>query len=286
MIYIKIDKTEKERINKILNSRTWSFSSVNCYRNCHKCFYLSYLHEPRLERDENAFAQWGTLGHSIFERYADGAIELYEMGEIYENEYDETVTLDFPPNKYVDLNSNYYDKGLSYFENFNGFPDNWEPVDSEKEFHLDIDGNKFIGYIDLIVRDKNTGRYIIVDHKSKSKFENATVLREYARQLYLYSLYIKETYGEYPSQLIFNMFRANQIVTIEFEETDIKEAVKWFTDTIQEIKKDRKFQDVIAAKYRLKKKSLREFKKDDFFCNELCSCRSYCKRSRDYVKVE
>ena len=268
----------------MLDDKTWSFSSVNSYENCPKCFYLSYLQDPPLEKDQNAFAQWGSHGHSLFERYVDGEIELYEMGEIYEKEYDEKVTLKFPPNKYVDLGESYHDKGKEYFENWEGFPDNWELVESEREIHLDIGGNTFIGFIDLIVKDKNTGRYIVVDHKSKSKFKNDEERDEYARQLYLYALYIKAEYGEFPSHLIFNMFRANDVVTIEFDEKNLGKAVEWFVTTIEKIKKDDKFLDKIAIEYKKKGKPLKEYKKDDFFCSNLCSVRSWCNRSRCYKK--
>ena len=284
MAKIKIDKVERYRIDFMLDDKTWSFSSVNSYENCPKCFYLSYLQDPPLEKDQNAFAQWGSHGHSLFERYVDGELELYEMGETYEKEYDEKVTLRFPPNKYVDLNESYHDKGKEYFETWEGFPDSWELVGSEREVHLDIGGNTFIGFIDLIVKDKNTGRYIVVDHKSKSKFKNEEERDEYARQLYLYALYIKAEYGEFPSHLIFNMFRANDVVTIDFDEKNLEKAVFWFKNTIENIKKDNKFDDKITILFRQKKKPLKEFKKDDFFCNELCSVRSYCNRSRCYKK--
>ena len=270
----------------MLDDKTWSFSSVNSYENCPKCLYLSYLQDPSLEKDDNAFAQWGKLGHSLFERYVDGEIELYEMGEIYEKEYDEAVTLRFPPNKYVDLGESYHDKGKEYFENWEGFPDNWELIESEREIHLDIEGNTFIGFIDLIVRDKNTGRYIVVDHKSKSKFKDEKEKEEYARQLYLYALYIKDEYGEFPSHLIFNMFRANDVVTIEFDEKNLEKAVEWFRDTIKKIKNDNKFEDKIAIEYKKKGKSLKQYKKDSFFCNFLCGTRRYCLRSRDYKRGE
>lgn len=268
----------------MLDDKTWSFSSVNSYENCPKCFYLSYLQDPPLEKDQNAFAQWGTLGHSLFERYVDGELELYELGETYQKEYDEAVTLRFPPNKYVDLNKSYHDKGKEYFETWEGFPDSWELVESEREIHLDIGGNTFIGFIDLIVKDKNTGRYIVVDHKSKSKFKNEEERDEYARQLYLYALYIKAEYGEFPSHLIFNMFRANDVVTIDFDEENLEKAVEWFKNTIKNIKKDNKFDDKITILWKAKGKKLKDFKKDDFFCNELCSVRSYCNRSRCYKK--
>ena len=281
---IKIDKVERYRIDFMLDDKTWSFSSVNSYENCPKCFYLSYLQDPSLEKDQNAFAQWGTLGHSLFERYVDGEIELYELGKVYEEEYDKAVTLKFPPNKYVDLNESYHDKGKEYFENWEGFPNNWELIESEREIHLDIEGNTFIGFIDLIVRDKNTGRYIVVDHKSKSKFKNEQEKEEYARQLYLYALYIKKKYGEFPSHLIFNMFRADDVVTIEFDEQALERAVDWFKNTIEKIKKDDKFDDKIVISRRKKGLPMKGFKKDDFFCNFLCGTRRFCLRSKDYKR--
>ena len=268
----------------MLDNKVWSFSSINCYKNCPKCFYLSYLQEPSLNKDENAFAQWGTLGHSLFERYANGELELYELFSAYENEYNEKVTLKFPPNKYVDLGTSYHDNGLEYFKNFDGFPDNWEIVDSEREINLTINGNVFIGFIDLLVKDKDTGKYIIVDHKSKSYFKDDNERDEYARQLYLYSLYVKEEFGEYPSHLIFNMFRANDVVTIPFDEKSLLNTVEWFSDTLNNIKSSTNFDDKITILFKQKNKPLKSFKKNDFFCNYLCSVRSYCNRSKDYKK--
>lgn len=279
-----MDKLEQYKIKFALDNRTWSFSSVNCYKNCPRCFYLSYLKDPPIEKVNNAFAQWGTLGHSLFERYVDGALELYELGDTYEKEYYTQVTLAFPPNKYVDLNASYHDKGLEYFENFDGFPENWELIESETEVRLGIDGVKFVGYIDLIVRDRNTGKYIVVDHKSKSKFKDEKEEAEYARQLYLYSLYIKEKYSEYPSHLIFNMFRSNNIVIIKFSKESLNDAKNWFKNTVETIKKDTKFADMVALDYEKKRKSLRDFKKDSFFCNYLCSCRKFCERSKDCIE--
>ena len=279
-----MDKLEQYKIKFMLDDRVWSFSSVNCYENCPKCFYLSYLQDPPLEKVNNAFAQWGTLGHSLFERYTDGTLELYELGSTYEKEYYERVNLTFPPNKYVDLNESYHDKGLEYFESFNGFPDNWDLIDSEREIHLNINGNEFIGFIDLIVRDRNTNKYIIVDHKSKSKFKNDKEKAEYARQLYLYSLYIKKEFNEFPSHLIFNMFRADDTVTIEFNEQDFNDSIQWFTQTITKIKDDNTFTDKIGLQYAKKGKPLGEFKKDDFFCNHLCGVREHCCWSKDCIE--
>ena len=277
-----ISKLDKLKIDFILDDKVWSFSSISNYNNCPKCFYLSYLQDPPLDKESNAFAQWGTLCHSLLERYVKDELELYELGAKYEEEYDKIVTLFFPFNKYVDLNEKYYLYGKEYFNSFNGFSDDWEIVDSEKEIHLDINGNMFIGYIDLIVRDKNNREYIIIDHKSKAKFKDEKEQAEYARQLYLYSLYIKQTYGKYPSRLIFNMFRANEIINIAFNEQALNEAVNWFVNSIKDIKKDNKFLDKIKIRYIKNKKRLKDFKRDDYFCNNLCGVRRFCMRSREY----
>ena len=100
----------------------------------------------------------------------------------------------------------------------------------------------------------------------------------------MYALYIKAEYGEFPSHLIFNMFRANDVVTIDFDEKNLEKAVEWFKNTIEKIKKDDKFDDKIVILWKKKGKKLKDFKKDDFFCNNLCGVRSYCNRSKFYKK--
>lgn len=268
----------------ILENFTWSFSSINTYNNCPLCFYLTYLCNPKLERVQNAFAQWGTLCHSLFERYAKGDLELFELGQVYQSEYNDEVKLKFPYNKYVDLGEKYYKTGFEYFNKFDGFNDNWDIICVEQKVDISIQDNKFVGYIDLVVEEKTSKDIIIIDHKSKSAFKNETELKEYARQLYLYSIFIKQIYGKYPSKLMFNMFRADELVEIDFDLNELQETVNWLLDIIQKIKSDMKFIDKIASSYKSNCKSLKNFKKSDFQCNELCSVRPYCIRSKDYKK--
>ena len=82
------------------------------------------------------------------------------------------------------------------------------------------------------------------------------------------------------------MFRANDVVTIDFDEKNLENAVFWFKNTIENIKKDDKFLDKITILWKKKGKKLKDFKKDDYFCNHLCGVRRYCLRSRDYKRDE
>lgn len=264
---MKIDTIRKEIV---LDTICWSFSSVNTYATCPYNFYLHYIEGK--ESIGNAFAEWGSLVHKILEDYFKGKVEIYELCDYYKGLYSNFMEHRFP----FRLEDKYYEAGEKYLANFNGFSQNWEVVGIEEKVQLEIDGNSFVGYIDLVVKDKDDGKFIIIDHKSKNGFKNKEEEGKYARQLYLYSLAIKEKYGEYPKKLILNMFRTDKVVEIPFNEEELKEAQKWFTDTINQIKQDTKFLDKIKQS----KKKIKDFKNNDFFCNELCGCRYCCKRAK------
>ena len=247
----------------ILDSFTWSFSRINAYEQCPRMFKMTYI--DCLGQEENTFAQFGTFGHSLLEQYFNNKLEFFELSQIYEEKYRDNVKLKFPPNAYVNLNETYYKAGREYFDNFEGFYNDCEVLGIEEEIRIKIGEYDFLGYIDLILKSKDG--IIIVDHKSKSKFKSKKEKRDYLRQLYLYSIYVYEKFGEYPIKLIFNMFRNNTIIEEPFNIEALEEAKKWCLDSIAKIYNDTEFAT----------------KSDDFFCNWLCSTRSNCICSDKYL---
>lgn len=233
----------------------WSFSRLNSFHGCKHAWYRSYILKERGEG--NSFAEYGLLVHAIFEAYAKGDLEVYELVNEFEKQYDSKVW-DFPPNKYVDLSESYKNQGIEYFTNFDGF-DDYKIIGIEKKIEFKIDDYKFIGYVDSLLEDKNNN-LIIQDYKSKAKFKSKKEKKEYARQLYIYAIPIIDEYKKYPSKLIFNMFRKNEIVEIPFNKKDLEEARKWVLDTIEMISKEKKF----------------EAKVDSFMCSQLCNHRFQC----------
>lgn len=264
------------KVKNILDSMRFSFSSVNAYATCPKMFYLTYI--KKADKVQNAFSQWGSFGHSILEKYYKGELELFELSEIYEDGYDENVNLKFPDNVYVDLNETYRSAGKKYFDNFEDDFYDYEVIGVEQKIEVTIGKYRFVGYIDLILKDDNG--YYICDHKSKSGFKSKSELRHYLFQLYIYSKYIYETYGEYPIGLIFNMFRKGDIVREPFDLNEYSKALNWAKSTIDVLYEDKDFKDKIVLSYLAKKKDIKEFKKDDFFCNALCSVRKSCPRAK------
>lgn len=61
--------------------------------------------------------------------------------------FDEVIE-EFPPNKYVDMQQTYYEKGLDYFNNIDLIFDDYEILGVEKEVRFKIDEYDFIGFID------------------------------------------------------------------------------------------------------------------------------------------
>ncbi len=248
----------------ILQDIIWSYSRLKCYQICPKSFRLKYI--DGVVDESSSFSEYGTLFHSIFERYYTNKLAIYELGQVYEQEYAAIVRTPFPPNAYNNLNETYYDKGKEYLDKFSDPFSQFKIIEVEKEFFTDIQGNAVKGFIDLILQDDN-GNYIIVDHKSRGKFRSNKEKDEFLVQLYLYGKYIKDKYGVFPSKLCFNKFRANQIVWEDFKEEKYNIALQWVTDIINAIKNDTEFIAILD---------------NTFFCNFLCGSRCKCCNSNCY----
>lgn len=279
----------------ILDGMRWSYSSVNTYDTCPQAFRLGYL--DALPRVDNAFSDWGTFMHSLMERYFKGEIEFFELSQLYQQEYTKNVTNAFPPNKFCDLGERYFNAGKEYLDQFDGGAfEQYEIVSVERRVELDIDGRPFVGVIDLILHGEDG--YIILDHKSKSAFKSKREQAEYVRQLYLYAIYIKEQYEEWPIKLVFHMVRdGGKLVEIPFDEKAADDARQWFVSTIDAIYRDEAFESTpnrlrrqikeLAKQQergeigfqdylKQKKKMETELNKTSFFCHQLCGSRMCC----------
>ena len=127
----------------------------------------------------------------------------------------------------------------------------YEIIGVEEEVVTEINGYKFTGFIDLLVKHKERNEYTIIDHKSSAyplKKDGKTVLKKseedfikYKRQMYLYCKYVFEKYGEYPKWIMWNHFKEQKFVKIPFLKSEYKETIKWFSDTIKSIEKDNKY---------------------------------------------
>lgn len=249
----------------ILNGMRWSYSALNTYETCPAAFKMIYIDGTK--RSQNAFAEWGSLMHKILEQYYTGEIELFDLPEKYDEAYAEYVKHRFPFNRFANLNHTYKDSGRDYLAAFEDPFHKYEIIGVEHRFETKICGHPFIGVIDLILRDKNSGYFTICDHKSH-KFKNKAEISDYLKQLYLYSEHIKEQFGEYPRQLVFNPLRGDDgPIHNAFDPAEYEKTLKWFDDTVKKIYADEHF----------------ACHPDKFYCDNLCSVNSFCRESRHYI---
>ena len=236
---MEVWNSSPEEIKKKIENMTWSFSRVNSLSQCKYCWILSYVEGN--EELPNAYAQFGTLCHETLEKFLKGELNIFNAIEYYREHYPEYVTCDFPPNKYVDLGQKTYDQGEEYFLNLDFDFDKYEILGVEKEVRFKVGKYPFKGFIDLLLRDKETKEVIIVDHKtssftylkrggvSKADADHFTAFR---RQLYLYSIPVIEKYGKV-DYLVWNMIRDQRKIKIPFNEAEYLEAQNWATKQIQ-----------------------------------------------------
>ena len=230
-----------------LKKKVWSFSSVKSFEQCPYSFYLHYVAEE--QELPNSFAQSGGYVHELLEKAYKKELYEFELADEFEAHYSENVTERFP---FYNMAKSYYETSLEYLRTFE-IDDNYDIIGVEKEIHCEIGEYKFVGYIDLLLRDKADGRLIIVDHKSKSAFKKGEK-EQYLLQLYLYSKKVYEEYCEYPKELWFNLYRAQKIVKSEFKEGDYTAALDWFKVAVDTILQEQEW----------------ECKPDSWFCANLC----------------
>lgn len=257
----------ENELDFILDNMQWSFSRLNSYYHCPYSWYLTYI---ELNKGVNsAFAEYGEVCHKVLEEYLKGKIDIWDLEDRYNTLWQEIVIHDFPSNKYVNLQEEYYQLGLSYFNNAFFDFEKYDILGVEKEVHFTISDKPFIGFIDLLLRDKNTDEIIIIDHKSSNikKKKNGEISKtsqahfeEFKKQLYLYSMPIIAEYGKV-NKLMWNLFRINDKIIISWNENDYKDTLKWVEDTINLIDKTSVWLPDNSKTY---------------YCNVLCSHRNIC----------
>lgn len=242
----------------ILEDMIFSFSNLSMFEQCPYSWYLKYIEDRN--RTSNRYADFGSYCHKILEMYANEEIQKSDLLEYYAEYFDENNELLIETSSY----DKYYCDGATYFKNCNLDLTKYEVLGVEKKVEFEIDGHKFIGFIDLLLKD---GKDIIVlDHKSseypygksgKIKKKSIDKVKSYKRQLYLYSKAVYEELGVYPKKIVWNYFRECKFDVQLFDTEEYNESLEWAKSVIERIYKADEFEMV----------------DDYFFCNHLCDFR-------------
>lgn len=246
----------------LIETMVWSYSRLEIFDDCPYRWFLSYIHTPKMHKEEKFYAVYGLLMHDLLEKFYKGQISKDEMIISYLTRFvKETDVAGKPKSSIVE---SYFKSGKEYISNIKPLP--YETVSVEETFNFNIEGIPFTGRIDYIGLED--GEYVIVDNKSRnlkprSKRKNPTVkdkeLDTMLRQLYIYAEAVRQKYGKLPKKLCFNCFKNGEYIEEPFNEDAFHETLSWVKNKVEEIS---------GA--------------DDFYPNvEFFSCRYLCGYSYD-----
>lgn len=250
---------------KMLDEMIWSFSRLHMYEVCPYAFYLKYI--LKMLGISNFYAENGKAMHEVLCDIALGELSVEDAIGEYLDKFDlicETVsssTMEKTCEKCCDY--------LCELAPIN--PEKYEVIGAEVKLEFEIEGYRFIGYADLILKDLSKVIVILSDHKSADHFfkkDGVTPLanqREnfeaYSKQMYLYCKGIETKYGFLPDVCVWNHFKDGGATSkIKFNKEDYIKAQDWAISTIKKIYKDRKF--LANPQY--------------FMCRHLCDFREDC----------
>ena len=251
------------------DNHVYSYSQLNSFDECRYGFYLQRI-EGIEEQASNAFAERGSLIHDLLDMWAKKILTKEDMVDEYIRRYEDEVVTAWPR---VLASKGYakkaYDNGIEFLKNFDEF-EGYEVLSAEEKFKIDLpltngETRPFVGIIDMMLREKKSGDLIICDHKSKSLQSFKKDENEMYRQQLLYSVYVKDKYGQAPDLLLFHLFNESGVKPQRlFSEQDYNDALDWATKQILGI------EDAVVLDWLVCKE------KADYYCWNLCASRRQC----------
>ena len=255
----------------------WSFSKLASFKQCPMSFYLSYINNPGNDDElPGYFAQYGTLMHSILEQYYKDELPVFCLADEWRDRYENEVTITPPPFP-KGFGEKNYNAAINYLDNFAGLDDGCEVIAVEKKFVIKIGGYNVSGIADLVIGYPDDHEVIIVDHKTKSAASMKKEYQLYRMQLYLYAIWLKEEYGDYPTKLRFNMVKDQTFIEEEFDPAMVEVTKQWFIDGIHEIEECDLFENwttcISDEEY--------DKAKEPYFCKWICGTNLDCERYQE-----
>lgn len=218
--------------------------------------------------ESNFYAEVGSYVHEILAMVFKGELKVEDALQYYIDNYDNYVH----QKVYKSIMDKSFETIADYFANLDvEWLKDYEILGVELEKRFTVDKYNFIGFIDLLLRDRRDGKIVVLDHKSSKypfnkkngeiKKTSQQSFESYKKQMYLYCHAVYQTYGEFPKEITWNHFKdGGQFATIPFKHSEYQESIKWFKDTIKMIENEESF----------------EPSEHLFYCSNLCNFKSSC----------
>ena len=254
----------------ILKNRRWSFSSTSSYNMCPFGFKLTYIDDK--ERETNVFSDFGLLCHFVLEKYFLNELEIWDLLEYYVDHFDEFLK-SIPPAFPKNMVEIYYQAGLKYFENFNFDKSLYEVISVEETIDSTYNGIDLVVKPDLILKEKSTGEYHLIDFKTaklkSTKKDKEEQLKTYMNQFNLYAYFFEIEKKIHIDKIIIWFIRDGVEIVKNVISSNILNTLNWFENTINQAMQEEEWVAI----------------NNGYFCSEICGMRNgICKEHEKWSK--
>lgn len=178
----------------------FSHSSLAAWRRCRYRYYLSYIRNYKPPSSIGQFR--GTIGHTALAEWyiskGDDKSALKKASDLATNiELENKVDLSNDWNDLVQVLTRYFDWARAN--------DHFEVIAVEKEYEIDIDGIKLMGFVDGIVRQH--GGIWIMEHKFNKQVSTSHVALDMQISIYMLAL---KLLGYEPAGCMYNVIRMGE----------------------------------------------------------------------------
>lgn len=227
----------------------YSHSKLSTFEQCPLKYKLRYIDKIKPEIEKSIESHLGSAVHDVLE-WIYNSVKNKKLPTIDDTiiYYTEAWQKNFSENLVIvkkELTAkDYFNKGVSFLLDYytKHYPFEDGTLELEKRIEIELEeGTKIQGYIDRLVHNIETGEYEIHDYKtsnsmpSKEKIEND-------RQLALYSIAIKESFGEdKPIKLIWHYLNFNQSIISKRTNEQLEQLKKETLELIKKIESQTEF---------------------------------------------
>ncbi len=186
-------------------AESYSHSRIETFEQCRLKFKYRYIDKIIPEIAKSIEAHLGSMVHETLEWLYTQVMEkkiptISDVVDFYSARWQENYTKDMKIVNQSMKAEDYFQRGveflINYFMKHHPFKDNTIAIEKKIELNLDGKGEKrLVGYIDRLVHNLETDEVEIHDYKTSNSMWSKEKL-ESNRQLALYSLAIKESFGK------------------------------------------------------------------------------------------
>ncbi|HKL24103.1 MAG TPA: PD-(D/E)XK nuclease family protein [Candidatus Nanoarchaeia archaeon] len=232
-------------------AKIYSHSKIQAFEQCPLRYKYKYIDKHKPDIEKTIEAHLGSSVHDTLEWVYNTIKEgknpptIDEVIIYYQNKWKENFSENIAIIREGMTYEDYFNKGVKFLVDYYNkhYPFKDGTLECEKKVFIDLDNfgdYKIIGYIDRLVFNPETQEFEIHDYKTANSLPTKEKV-EADRQLALYSLAIKNIYGDYKTRLVWHYLSYNKRIDSTRENHELENLKKETLEKIKQIESSQSF---------------------------------------------